>query len=266
MQGTHCISGSGVGVFVLTGDNTVFGRIAKLSSKRNTGLTTLQREILRFVIVIVSAVFVVSLVVIIVWATWLRVRYPNFLNVSGLIVSVVSVSVAFIPEGTTSPATTNPGLPIAVTMSLTIIARAMKKQKVLCKSLSTVETLGSINVLCSDKTGTLTENRMTVTSAAVLSNEVHPEVAHHLMSEKDVTASSWTQLWHVAGLCCSAKFDSETMERPLAERRILGDATDQANLRFAETLGAVSGLLAMWKQVLDIPFNSKSKVSLLKII
>jgi sodium/potassium-transporting ATPase subunit alpha len=265
MQGTHCISGSGVGVVVLTGDNTVFGRIAKLSSKRNTGLTTLQREILRFVIVIVSAVFVVSLVVIIVWATWLRVKYPNFLNVSGLIVSVVSVSVAFIPEGSPHPSA-NPGLPIAVTMSLTIIARAMKKQKVLCKSLSTVETLGSINVLCSDKTGTLTENRMTVTSAAVLSNEAHPEVAHHLMSEKDVTASSWTQLWHVAGLCCSAKFDSETMERPLAERRILGDATDQANLRFAETLGPVSELLATWKQVLDIPFNSKSKVSSFKLI
>jgi sodium/potassium-transporting ATPase subunit alpha len=100
MQGTHCISGSGMGVVVLTGDNTVFGRIAKLSAKRNTGLTTLQKEILRFVIVIVSAVFIVSVIVIIVWATYLRVKHPGFLTVSGLIVAVVSVSVAFIPEGT----------------------------------------------------------------------------------------------------------------------------------------------------------------------
>lgn len=99
MQGTHCIAGAGIGVCILTGDNTVFGKIAKLSSKRKTGMTTLQKEILRFVLVIVSAVIFVSVVVIIVWAAWLRVDHPAFLNVSGLIVSVVSVSVAFIPEG-----------------------------------------------------------------------------------------------------------------------------------------------------------------------
>jgi len=99
MQGTHCTSGSGVGIVVLTGDHTVFGKIAIASSKRKEGMTTLQKEILRFVLVIISAIVVVSLVVIIVWATWLRVQHPGFLNVSGLIVSVVSVSVAFIPEG-----------------------------------------------------------------------------------------------------------------------------------------------------------------------
>jgi len=106
MQGTHCISGSGTGIVVLTGDNTVFGKIASLSAKRKQGMTTLQLEILRFVAVIVSAVLIVSIVVIIVWAAWLRVDHPGFLNVSGLIVSVVSVSVAFIPEGT------NPSLPV----------------------------------------------------------------------------------------------------------------------------------------------------------
>ena len=99
MQGTHCIAGSGIGICILTGDNTVFGKIAKLSSKRKQGMTTLQKEILRFVLVIVSAVVFVSIIVIIVWAAWLRVDHPGFLNVSGLIVSVVSVSVAFIPEG-----------------------------------------------------------------------------------------------------------------------------------------------------------------------
>jgi sodium/potassium-transporting ATPase subunit alpha len=102
MQGTHCISGSGTGIVILTGDNTVFGKIAALSAKRKQGLTTLQKEILRFVAVIASAIIVVSIVVIIVWAAWLRVDHPGFLNVSGVIVSVVSVSVAFIPEGPNS--------------------------------------------------------------------------------------------------------------------------------------------------------------------
>lgn len=64
-----------------------------------------------------------------------------------LIVSCVSVAIAFIPEG----------LPIALTAGLTITANLMRKQKVLCKSLKTVETLGSVSVICSDKTGTLTQ-------------------------------------------------------------------------------------------------------------
>ena len=65
----------------------------------------------------------------------------------GLIVDVVSVAIAFIPEG----------LPIALTASLTITANLMKQNNILCKSLKTVETLGAVSVICSDKTGTLTK-------------------------------------------------------------------------------------------------------------
>lgn len=64
-----------------------------------------------------------------------------------LIVSCVSVAIAFIPEG----------LPIALTAGLTITANIMRENSVLCKSLKTVETLGSVSVVCSDKTGTLTQ-------------------------------------------------------------------------------------------------------------
>jgi sodium/potassium-transporting ATPase subunit alpha len=75
--------------------------------------------------------------------------HPDFINVPTLIVSAVSVGIAFVPEG----------LPIAVSMGLTIVAGIMKKNSILCKSLATVETLGAVSVICSDKTGTLTKVR-----------------------------------------------------------------------------------------------------------
>lgn len=67
LQGTHCVMGTGVAVCVDTGDNTVFGRIAKLSSRPRKGLTTLQREILRFVLIVITCVIVFVVAVIIVW-------------------------------------------------------------------------------------------------------------------------------------------------------------------------------------------------------
>lgn len=67
MQGTHCISGTGMGVVVATGDKTVFGRIAKLTSQPSTGSTTLEKEIFNFVIIIVSLMLFMIILVIILW-------------------------------------------------------------------------------------------------------------------------------------------------------------------------------------------------------
>ncbi|QRW20818.1 sodium/potassium-transporting ATPase subunit alpha [Rhizoctonia solani] len=146
LQGTYCVSGSGMGVVVQVGDGTWSYRTAVYWSNANgkngltAGLTTLQ---------------------LILWAAWLRRDYPNYINVPTLLIDVVSVMVAFIPEG----------LPVAITMSLAKVAHTLSKKKVLCKSLSIVETLGSVNVLCSDKTGTLTQNKMTVQDVAIFDTE-----------------------------------------------------------------------------------------------
>ena len=143
------MSGSVLGVVVSIGDGTVFGRIAKLASEPKTGLTLLEKEILRFVAFIVAIMLTMIIVVIIVWSTWLRKDHPDWINVPTLIVDCVSVAVAFIPEG----------LPISVTASLTIAANIMRKNHVLCKSLRSIETLGSVDVIGFDKTGTLTQVR-----------------------------------------------------------------------------------------------------------
>lgn len=147
LQGTHCISGSGLGVVIFTGDNTIFGRIAKLTNEPKTGLTPLEKEVLNFVYIIVGLMLTMIVLLVAVWAGYIRKKYPDWISVPTLIVSCVSVAIAFIPEG----------LPIAVTSTLTITANIMRKNKILCKSLKTVETLGSVSVICSDKTGTLTK-------------------------------------------------------------------------------------------------------------
>lgn len=147
LQGTHCISGAGLGVVIFTGDNTIFGRIAKLTNEPTTGLTPLEKEVLNFVYIIVAIMVTMIILIVIVWASYIRKKYPDWISVPTLIVSCVSVAIAFIPEG----------LPIAVTSTLTITANIMRKNKILCKSLKTVETLGAVSVICSDKTGTLTK-------------------------------------------------------------------------------------------------------------
>lgn len=98
MAGTHCVSGSAVGIVIGTGDRSVFGRLAKLTSTPKTGLTSLEREIYYFVGIVVSIMITMVIIVISVWAGWLRKDHPDWINVPLLIVDCVSVAVAFIPE------------------------------------------------------------------------------------------------------------------------------------------------------------------------
>ncbi|ODV67407.1 hypothetical protein HYPBUDRAFT_152365 [Hyphopichia burtonii NRRL Y-1933] len=231
MQGTSCVSGNGLGIVVSIGDATVFGQIAKMSSKPKKGLTPVQIEILRFVILTVIIIISLVVLVIILWAAWLRKDYPNWINVPTLIVDIVSVAVAFMPEG----------LPIALTTCLIITAGAMRKNKILCKSLSVVETLGSVSVLCSDKTGTLTKNQMFVTN--VYCNKKESELSEEKFDEGLDT------LYTVAGLCNDSTSGSN----------LSGNATDQATFKFSEGFSLKNELSAKWFKRSELSFNSKNK-------
>jgi sodium/potassium-transporting ATPase subunit alpha len=206
-----------LGVVIQTGNQTVFGRIAKLSATGAPSLTTLQREILRFVIIIVSLALSIALLVVILWGAWLNRSFPGFITNSNLVIDVVSVCVAFIPEG----------LPSCVTISLAVIANTLAKNKVLCKSLMTVETLGAVSVLCSDKTGTLTKNQMTVTNAAVLGDQFDATEARDRIIARADNASNVKQIAAVAGVCNSAVFVDATMDQPIGLRAVNGDATGE---------------------------------------
>ncbi|KAF5859084.1 hypothetical protein ETB97_003326 [Aspergillus alliaceus] len=248
LQGTHCVSGSAKGIVVATADSTVFGGIAKLTNEPNKGLTTLEKEVLRFVVLIVLIMLTMIIVVVVVWAAWLRTDHPDWINVPTLIVDCVSIAIAFIPEG----------LPIALTASLTITANIMRKNQILCKSLKTVETLGAVSVICSDKTGTLTRNKMFVTNCAISTSTLSPETARDRMVA-DGRTSGVHQLRAASALCNAAEFDASSTGLPLHERRIYGDATDQAVLRFSESLGSVLEMRQAWRMTYELPFNSKNK-------
>ncbi|KAL4952729.1 hypothetical protein BDW69DRAFT_195411 [Aspergillus filifer] len=206
LQGTCCVSGAALGIVVGTGDRTVFGRIASLSNKRRTGFTPMQKEIFRFVLIIVSFVVVFVLMIVIVSAAYLRKDHPDFIDVPTLVVSCVSVGIAFVPEG----------LPIAISMGLTISANIMKKNKVLCKSLATVETLGAVS------------NEIFVTDCFSGGQEYTTEDAKQRMTQS-VPKKSVNCLREVSSLCNTAEFD------PCSP-------TDQAILRLSQSLGSDSEL------------------------
>ncbi|WKT44026.1 hypothetical protein QSH57_008879 [Fusarium oxysporum f. sp. vasinfectum] len=251
LQGTHCILGSCTGIVVATGDRTVFGRIASLTNEPKVQMTTLEKEVLYFVIIIASIMISMIAVVCIIWGAFLKKKHPDFINVPTLIVNCVSVAIAFIPEG----------LPISITAGLTITANLMKKNKILCKSLKTVETLGSVSVVCSDKTGTLTTAKMAVSDCAVGGLNMTIENARGKFGQSKSATHPIIQLRALAALCNASEFDAATKDAPLADRKIFGDATDQAVLRFAEFVdpSSVDYLRACWNKIYDLAFNSKNK-------
>merc|ERR1712166_1219114 len=130
--GTSCTAGEGYGICFRIGDNTVIGQIANLASSAESAETPLSIEIHRFILIIFGLVYEYDIITNLVFA--------------------IGIIVANVPEG----------LLATVTVSLALPAQRMGGKMVLVKNLESVETLGSTSCICSDKTGTLTQNRMTV--------------------------------------------------------------------------------------------------------
>ncbi|KAI5987958.1 calcium ATPase transmembrane domain M-containing protein [Pisolithus orientalis] len=257
LNSTFVTQGNCTGVVFATGDRSVMGRLVSMSGEKQFKLTTIQREVWFFTKIISCLALFFFGLSLLLYGVWLRTTYPGYDTTSTAIVNSIGCLTAFVPQG----------LPICVALSLTVIARRMAKRQVLVKNLATVETLGCMSVLCSDKTGTLTAGRMVVQNIAFLNHHCSVKVLLEKLAESSTPAdfAALKVVHQIARLCNAAKFDAAVMDCPIEERAIKGDPTDTALLRFSEGLSVpsldidTSSLLKAWERRFEISFNSRNK-------
>uniref|UniRef100_A0A670IKM4 Sodium/potassium-transporting ATPase subunit alpha n=1 Tax=Podarcis muralis TaxID=64176 RepID=A0A670IKM4_PODMU len=244
---TMCLEGTATGIIINTGDRTIIGRIASLASGVENEKTPIAIEIEHFVDIIAglaiffgATFFVVAMVI----------GYP-FLKAMVFFMAIV---VAYVPEG----------LLATVTVCLSLTAKRLARKNCVVKNLEAVETLGSTSVICSDKTGTLTQNRMTV-SHLWFDNQIHTADTTEDQSGQsfDQSSETWRALCKVVSLCNRAFFKSGQDSVPVPKRIVIGDASETALLKFSEiTLGNVMEYRDRYKKACEIPFNSTNKFQL----
>merc|ERR1719295_645784 len=241
---TNAVEGTAIGMVVNIGDNTVMGRIAGLASGLEGGQTPIAKEIAHFIHIITG-------VAVFLGVTFFIIAFILGYHWLEAVIFLIGIIVANVPEG----------LLATVTVCLTLTAKRMASKNCLVKNLEAVETLGSTSTICSDKTGTLTQNRMTV-AHMWFDNKIHETDTSENQSGKgfDKGAAGWGPLQRVAMLCNRAEFKSGQDGEPILKREVNGDAFEAAILKCTElTHGGVIAYRAKNKKVCEIPFNSTNK-------
>ncbi|GAB4496941.1 MAG: cation-translocating P-type ATPase [Anaerolineales bacterium] len=250
-MGTTVTYGRGTGIVVSTGMQTELGNIANLLQQSADELTPLQKRLDN----LGKALAIGGVVVAILVALFDILRGAPLVDAFLL---AVSVAVAVVPEG----------LPAVVTITLALGARRMLARNALIRKLPAVETLGSVTTICSDKTGTLTENRMTVTVLDVAGHrvEVNEETDQRgrdvveLHGEALSTPKGSLSLLLIGGaLCNDARLQAEQTSGG-AKLISIGDPTEGALIVAAAKFGLMKSQLDENKpRVAEIPFDSERK-------
>lgn len=232
-RGTVVTYGRGEAVVTGTGMQTELGKIATMLQDVEDEQTPLQLRLAKLGRSLVMAAGV--LIIIVAGMIYLRGA-----GIKEMFMTAISMAVAAIPEG----------LPAVVTIALALGARRMLKKNALIRRLPAVETLGGVTVICSDKTGTLTQNKMTV-SVVVLPDRRYSidEAAAEGGDDADLG------LLLLAGTLCNDAVIDEN-----AQAGILGDPTEGALVLAAQQSGLVQrDLQAMLPRVRELPFDSERK-------
>lgn len=232
-SGCSVTYGTATAVVTETGMNTEMGKIAGLLEGEEEGQTPLQQKLaqlgkyLGFVALAACAViFVVGLI--------------NGINVLEIFMTAVSLAVSAIPEG----------LPAIVTIVLAIGVQRMVKKNALIRRLPAVETLGSASVICSDKTGTLTQNRMTLVKLWV-------EGEQELEAVSTSNTQAARELLRYGALCC----DGSVVYKEDGTEQHIGDPTETSILMAAHKNGMEQDELnRQYPRLAELPFDSDRKL------
>ena len=232
-KGTSITRGHGMGVVVATGLGTELGHISSLVEEAEDEATPLEKRLNRLGHKLIFVTLALAVAVIL----------SGFLTGKDLVLMIetgIALAVATIPEG----------LPIVATIVLAKGMRLMARRNALVNRLSSVETLGATGVICTDKTGTLTENRMTVTRLALASGDVEIAGAINLEGDASLRAALETGV-----LCNNASFS------PDAPDKATGDPLEIA-LLVAGALGGLDhdALRRQWPEVREEAFDSDVKM------
>lgn len=245
-SGTAIASGRAVGVVVKTGDTTEIGKIAHDVAQTEDEKTPIQERLdqigktLGYVILGICAV----VFIFIMFFAKEFAGQPLLQKIIHSFIAAVALAVAAIPEG----------LPAVVTISLALGTQRMLKKKALVRKLNSVETLGSTDVICSDKTGTLTKGEMTVKKIYFdnqlydVSGTGYETVGEFSLDTKKIDTVPFMQLLE-AGLCNN--------NAALKDGAVLGDPTEAALLVSAQKAKLEKG---SYERVLEIPFSSERKM------
>lgn len=228
--------GTARGLVVETGEMTQIGKIAGLVTGLKKEETPISKEITYFIKLICGVSFVFGsiffLMVFLIHHDWvMALQY------------MLGIILANVPEG----------LIVTLTVCMTLSAKQLKKKNCMAKTLQAVETLGSTSAICSDKTGTLTENRMSV-SHLFCNYKIYDKSNH-----SELSSPPYTNLCFAACLNLKATFTHDTIKLPIEKRKIIGDASEAAILRYMEKHRAASKVRAENPKVGEIPFSSAYK-------
>jgi|AGTN01.2.fsa_nt_gi ATPase, P-type (transporting), HAD superfamily, subfamily IC/ATPase, P-type (transporting), HAD superfamily, subfamily IC len=229
-SGTSVVYGRGVGVVAATGMKTEIGKIAGALENAAEGETPLQKRMN-------SLSKTLSVMVLIIAAAIFGAGLLMKREMLDMFLVAVSLAVAAIPEG----------LATVVTLLLTMGVQKMSKNGAIIRKLPAVETLGSTSVICSDKTGTLTQNRMTVMKVVV--NGVETDAS-------GAAPSNELSLLERAFILCNDT--QETAEG--GEVKLTGDPTETALYAYAARRNEASSVIARYPRVFEVPFDSERKL------
>lgn len=224
-SGCSVTNGKIVAIVTSTGMNTELGKIAssiinkkELPTPLQQKITEISKNLTIIVIFIIGIVFIYNILIL-------------KSDIIEVIMLCISLMVSAVPEG----------LPAVISISLSIGVKEIAKKNALARTLSSVETLGAVEIVCSDKTGTITKNQMTVVKVVADSKIIDVNEAKRINK---------ILLYNMV-LCNNSQIEN---------KKIIGDPTETAMISFALQIDSQINIMDSYKRLIEVPFDSERKM------